>query len=126
MDRAGLLVADSRIRNGAGGAAIAEPLPPPEPCGALTSTVAYIYERLIGMCPALLRGRGGPRMVVDSAPDEPDFDWHPDLGPDRRKELRMALDSGLTPYIRRSADGRLLASITRPARRVNRVSELCC
>ena len=33
---AGLLVADSRIRDGVGGAVIAEPLPPPEPRGALT------------------------------------------------------------------------------------------
>lgn len=117
LDTAGLLVADSRIRNGAGGAVIAEPLPPPEPRGALTSTVAGIYEKLVGIVPALLRGRGGPGMVVDSAPDAPDFDWLPDLGPDRREELRMALEGGVTPYIRRSADGRLLVSVAEPARR---------
>ena len=117
LDTAGLLVADSRIRNGAGGSVIAEPLPPPEPRGALTSTVAGIYEKLVGIVPALLRGRGGPGMVVDSAPDAPDFDWLPDLGPDRREELRMALEGGVTPYIRRSADGRLLVSVAEPARR---------
>jgi len=117
LDTAGLLVADSRIRNGAGGAVIAEPLPPPEPRGALTSTVAGIYEKLVGIVPALLRGRGGPGMVVDSAPDAPDFDWLPDLGLDRREELRMALEGGVTPYIRRSADGRLLVSVAEPARR---------
>ena len=117
LDTAGLLVADSRIRDGVGGAVIAEPLPPPEPRGALTSTVAGIYERMVGMFPALLRGRGGPGMVVDSAPDAPDFDWLPDLGPDRREELRMALEGGVTPYIRRSADGRLLVSVAEPARR---------
>ncbi len=117
LDTAGLLVADSRIRDGVGGAVIAEPLPPPEPRGALTSTVARIYERLVGIFPALLRGRGGPGMVVDSAPDAPDFDWQPDLGPDRREELRMALEGGVTPYIRRSADGRLLVSVAEPARR---------
>jgi len=117
LDTAGLLVADSRIRDGVGGAVIAEPLPPPEPRGALTSTVAGIYERMVGLFPALLRGRGGPGMVVDSAPDAPDFDWQPDLGPDRREELRMALEGGVTPYIRRSADGRLLVSVAEPARR---------
>lgn len=117
LDTAGLLVADSRIRDGVGGAVIAEPLPPPEPRGALTSTVAGIYERLVGMFPALLRGQSGPGMVVDSAPDAPDFDWLPDLGPDRREELRMALEGGVTPYIRRSADGRLLVSVAEPARR---------
>ena len=117
LDTAGLLVADSRIRDGVGGAVIAEPLPPPEPRGALTSTVAGIYEKMVGLFPALLRGRGGPGMVVDSAPDAPDFDWQPDLGPDRREELRMALEGGVTPYIRRSADGRLLVSVAEPARR---------
>jgi two-component system sensor histidine kinase ChvG len=117
LDTAGLLVADSRIRDGVGGAVIAEPLPPPEPRGALTSTVAGVYEKLVGMFPALLRGRGGSRMVVDSAPDAPDFDWLPDLGPDRREELRMALEGGVTPYIRRSADGRLLVSVAEPALR---------
>jgi two-component system sensor histidine kinase ChvG len=117
LDTAGLVVADSRIRDGVGGAVIAEPLPPPEPRGALTSTVAGIYERMVGMFPALLRGQGGPGMVVDSAPDAPDFDWQPDLGPDRREELRMALEGGVTPYIRRSADGRLLVSVAEPARR---------
>ncbi len=117
LDTAGLLVADSRIRDGVGGAVIAEPLPPPEPRGALTSTVAGVYEKLVGMFPALLRGRGGSGMVVDSAPDAPDFDWLPDLGPDRREELRMALEGGVTPYIRRSADGRLLVSVAEPALR---------
>lgn len=117
LDTAGLVVADSRIRDGIGGAVIAEPLPPPEPRGALTSTVAGIYERMVSLFPALLRGRGGPGMVVDSAPDAPDFDWQPDLGPDRREELRMALEGGVTPYIRRSADGRLLVSVAEPARR---------
>jgi len=100
LDTAGLVVADSRIRDGVGGAVIAD-----------------IYERMVGMFPALLRGRGGPGMVVDSAPDAPDFDWQPDLGPDRREELRMALEGGVTPYIRRSADGRLLVSVAEPARR---------
>ncbi len=117
LDTAGLLVADSRIRDGVGGAVIAEPLPPPEPRGALTSTVAGIYEKLVSVLPALLRGGGGPGVVVDSAPDAPDFDWQPDLGPDRREELRMALEGGVTPYIRRSADGRLLVSVAEPARR---------
>lgn len=117
LDTAGLLVADSRIRDGVGGAVIAEPLPPPEPRGALTSTVAGVYEKLVGMFPGLLRGRGGSGMVVDSAPDAPDFDWLPDLGPDRREELRMALEGGVTPYIRRSADGRLLVSVAEPALR---------
>ena len=41
----------------------------------------------------------------------------PDLGPDRREELRLALEGGVVPYIRRTADGQLLVSVAEPARR---------
>jgi two-component system, OmpR family, sensor histidine kinase ChvG len=57
--------------------------------------------------------------VVDVQPDAPSFDWQPDLGPDRREELRLALEGGVTPYIRRTADGQLLVSVAEPARRGN-------
>ena len=40
----------------------------------------------------------------------------PDLGPDRREELRLALEGGVNPYVRRTADGRLLVSVAEPAR----------
>ncbi len=112
------MVADSRVREGAGGAVVTEPLPPPEPRGALTSTVAGVYDRLVGVLPAGLRsgvGRGG--VAVDVGPETPDFDWQPDLGPDRREELRLALEGGVRPYIRRTGDGRLLVSVAEPARR---------
>ena len=52
-------------------------------------------------------------------PDAPSFDWQPNLGPDRREELRLALEGGVPPYIRRTADGRLLVSVAEPARRGN-------
>lgn len=118
FDNTGLMVADSRVREGAGGAVVTEPLPPPEPRGALTSTVAGVYDRLVGVLPSGLRsgaGRGG--VAVDVGPEAPDFDWQPDLGPDRREELRLALEGGVRPYIRRTGDGRLLVSVAEPARR---------
>jgi two-component system sensor histidine kinase ChvG len=118
FDNTGLMVADSRVREGPGGAVVTEPLPPPEPRGALTTTVAGVYDRLVGVLPSGLRGGGSSGAVaVDIGPDAPDFDWQPDLGPDRREELRLALEGGVRPYIRRTGDGRLLVSVAEPARR---------
>ncbi len=120
FDTTGLLVADSRVREGSGGAIVTEPLPPPEPRGLVTETVGGLYDRLVGLLPRSLRSGGGPPdVVVDMAPDAPSFDWQPDLGPDRREELRIALEGGVRPYIRRTADGRLLVSVAEPARRGN-------
>ncbi|MBL6458740.1 stimulus-sensing domain-containing protein [Belnapia sp. T6] len=115
FDNTGLVIADSRVREGSGGAVVTEPLPPPEPRGAFSITIAGLYDRLLRLVP-----RGGPSDVeVDINPDAPSFDWQPNLGPDRREELRLALEGGVTPYIRRTADGRLLVSVAEPARRGN-------
>ena len=118
FDTTGLLIADSRVREGEGGAIVTEPLSPPEPRGLVTETVGGLYDRLVALLPSLLRSGGGPPdVVVDLAPDAPSFDWQPDLGPDRREELRIALEGGVRPYIRRTSDGRLLVSVAEPARR---------
>lgn len=117
FDNSGLMVADSRIREGAGGAVITEPLPPPEPRGAFSTGIAGVYDRILTVLPRT--GRGAPEVVVDVNPDAPSFDWQPALGPDRREELRLALEGGVRPYIRRTADGRLLVSVAEPARRGN-------
>jgi two-component system sensor histidine kinase ChvG len=118
FDNTGLLVADSRVREGSGGAIVSEPLPPPEPRGAVSATVSGIYDRLLALLPrGFLGQQGRPDVVVDLNPNAPSFDWQPDLGPERREELRIALEGGVTPYIRRTADGRLLVSVAEPARR---------
>lgn len=115
FDNTGLVVADSRVREGAGGAVVTEPLAPPEPRGAFSLTVSGLYDRVLSVVP-----RGGRSDVdIDVNPDAPSFDWQPNLGPDRREELRLALEGGVTPYIRRTADGRLLVSVAEPARRGN-------
>ena len=119
FDNTGLVVADSRVREGAGGAVVTEPLPPQAPRSAFSAGLATLYDRLVALVP---RGAGGGRgadLVVDVKPDAPAFDWQPDLGPDRREELRLALEGGVTPYIRRTSDGRLLVSVAEPARRGN-------
>jgi two-component system sensor histidine kinase ChvG len=113
FDTAGLVVADSRVRESAGGAVVTEPLPPPAPRGALSDSVAGLYERVLGLLPRQAR----TPVVLDTTPDAQSFDWQPDLGPERQAELRMALEGGVTPYIRRTPDGRLLVSVAEPARR---------
>ena len=113
FDTTGLVVADSRVREGAGGAVITEPLAPPAPRGVLSEYLATLYERLLTLLPRQAR----TPVVVDTASDADSFDWQPALGPDRREELRMALEGGVTPYIRRTPDGRLLVSVAEPARR---------
>lgn len=113
FDISGLVVADSRVREGAGGAVVTEPLAPPAPRGAVSEQLAGAYERLLTLLPRQAR----TPVVVDVATDADSFDWQPALGPDRREELRMALEGGVTPYIRRTPDGRLLVSVAEPARR---------
>jgi two-component system sensor histidine kinase ChvG len=118
FDSTGLLVADSRVREGPGGAIVTEPLPPPEPRGAFAGTVAGLYDRILAVLPRQLR----TDVVVEVAPDAASFDWQPEFGggqggADRREELRLALEGGVRPYIRRTSDGRLLVSVAEPARR---------
>jgi two-component system, OmpR family, sensor histidine kinase ChvG len=124
FDNAGVLVADSRIREGSGGTVVTEPLPPPEPRGALSLTLSGLSDRLLSLLPHGLFGAPSrPEVVVDLNPDAPSFDWQPSFEPqngqDRREELRLALEGGVRPYIRRTADGRLLVSVAEPARRGN-------
>lgn len=120
FDTAGLLVADSRLREGPGGAIVTEPLPPPEPRGAFAGTIAGLYDRILALLP---RQFAAGEVVVDVNPDAPSFDWQPEFGGtaggsgDRREELRLALEGGVRPYIRRTAEGRLLVSVAEPARR---------
>lgn len=115
FDTTGLLVADSRVREGPGGAQIVtEPLPPPEPARGLGAAVALLYDRLLSLLP-----RDAGEVRVDWSPGAPSFEWQPDLGPDRPQDLRAALDGGLRPYIRRTAEGRLLVSVAEPARSGN-------
>lgn len=113
FDTAGLVVADSRVREAVGGAVVTEPLAVPEPRSAISDSVSGLYERVLGLLPRQARNP----VVLDTTPDAQSFDWQPDLGPERQAELRLALEGGVTPYIRRTPDGRLLVSVAEPARR---------
>jgi two-component system sensor histidine kinase ChvG len=111
FDTSGLVVADSRVRDSAGGAVVTEPLPPPVVRGPVSESVSGVYDRLVSVLP-----RRATAPVVQDATEAQSFDWQPDLAPDRA-ELRLALEGGVVPYIRRTPDNRLLISVAEPARR---------
>src|SRR5687768_9999854 len=62
FDNTGLVVADSRVREAAGGPVVTEPLPPPEPRGAFSIGIAGLSDRLLRVLP---RGGGREDVVVD-------------------------------------------------------------
>ena len=111
----GLLVADSRVREGAGGAVVTEPLPPPVERGPLLGTIGTIYDRLLAVLPHV-----GGAPLLDSGPQAAGPEWQPDV----KEELRLTgTDEArqMPPYIRRTLDNRLLVTISEPVMR-NRAS----
>jgi two-component system sensor histidine kinase ChvG len=106
----GTLIADSRVREGPGGAVGAEPLPPAAERGPLTGFVGRLYDRIL----ALLPHAEGTH--VDISPNAAGPDWQPDV----REELRLtSFDSSheSLPFIRRTTDGRLLVTVVEPVTR---------
>ncbi|MCB8879140.1 stimulus-sensing domain-containing protein [Acidisoma cellulosilytica] len=103
----GNIVADSQVREGAGGAIVTEPLPPPANGGALSSLVSWFYDHLLAWAPS---AGGIPVRQLDKSDGA---DWQPDL------KAVLALrgnDTGqeVPPYIRRTTDGRLLVTVAEP------------
>jgi two-component system sensor histidine kinase ChvG len=106
----GALIADSRVRPGAGGAVTAEPLPPATDRGPFMDVVGRIYDRILALLP---HQRGA---MVDISPAGAGADWQPDV----REEIRLASSSDsheMDPYIRRMQDGRLLVTVAEPVER---------
>ena len=104
----GQLVADSRVREGAGGAVVTEPLPPVVDRGHLLGTVGAVYDRLLSILP-----HEPERPVVEASPSAAGSDWQPDV----KEELRITgpdSDHETKPYIRRTSDGRLLVTVAEP------------
>jgi two-component system sensor histidine kinase ChvG len=106
----GTLIADSRVREGPGGAVGAEPLPPAVERGPVIGFVSRLYDRLL----ALLPHAEGARVQISA--DAAGADWQPDV----REELRLTSSNDsheMPPYIRRTEDGRLLVTVTEPVER---------
>ncbi len=108
----GNIVADSQVREGAGGAIMTEPLPPPASGDPVSNLVSWFYDHLLAWLPS---AGGIPVRQLDKADGT---DWQPDL------KAVLALrgnDTGqeVPPYIRRTTDGRLLVTVAEPVTRDN-------
>jgi two-component system sensor histidine kinase ChvG len=103
----GQLIADSRVREGAGGAVVTEPLPPAVNRGALLGTIGRIYDGLLYYLPH------GENPQLDTDPSAAGVDWQPDV----REELRLTggnENREMPPYIRRTQENRLLVTVAEP------------
>jgi two-component system sensor histidine kinase ChvG len=105
----GTVIADSRVREGPGGAVNTEPLPPATEHGALFRFVDRIYDRLLSILPHR-------QSLVDLSPGAAGLEWQPDV----KEELRLN-SSGqsreMPPFIRRTKDNRLLVTVAEPVER---------
>ncbi len=106
----GNLIADSRVREGTGGAVTTEPLPAAENRGLLIGLVGDVYDWMLSLLPHK-RGTN-----VEFAPGPAGADWQPDV----REEIRLTSGTDsheMDPYIRRMQDGRLLVTVAEPVQR---------
>ena len=104
----GQLIADSRVREGPGGAVATEPLPPVAGRSQLQGAVGAVYDKLLALLP-----HEPERPVVEFSPNAGGSDWQPDV----KEELRISgpdADHETRPYIRRTADDRLLVTVAEP------------
>ena len=107
----GQLVADSRVREGTGGAVITEPLPPAIDRGRFLGTIGVIYDDLLAILPHKAQSP-----VVELSPNAAGAEWQPDVKQEFR--LTTATDGPpMAPYIRRTQDNRLLVTVAEPVLR---------
>jgi two-component system sensor histidine kinase ChvG len=107
----GQVIADSRVREGAGGAVNTQPLPPAADRGQLQGTIEAIYDKLLSILP-----HQGETPIVETGPSAAGPEWQPDV----KAELKLTTnDSGreTPPYIRRTSDNRLLVTVAEPVLR---------
>jgi len=107
----GQLIADSRVREGAGDAVVTEPLPPAAIRSRTLGTIGAVYDKLMSLLP-----HKGPGPYVEVSPNAAGIDWQPNV----KEELRMTgANSGreMPPYIRRTQEDRLLVTVAEPVMR---------
>jgi two-component system sensor histidine kinase ChvG len=103
----GQLIADSRVREGPGGAIVTEPLPAAEDHGKLVGLVSALYDKLLSLVP---HRASGPLVEMDPAAGG--VEWQP-----VREQLRLTgadTNKEMPPYIRRTADNLLLVTVAEP------------
>jgi two-component system sensor histidine kinase ChvG len=107
----GTLIADSRVREGAAGAVVMEPLPPAVERGPFLGSIERIYDAILS---ALPHGEQVP--LLDTGPSAAGPDWQPDV----KEEVRLTGSNQsreMPPYIRRTQDNRLLVTVAEPVAR---------
>ena len=104
----GQVIADSRVREGAGGTVNTQPLPALPERGELQGAIEAIYGKIL----AILPHEAEQPIVHDAATGA---DWQPDV----KAELKLTTsDQGQgAPYIRRTQDNRLLVTVVEPVLR---------
>ena len=105
----GQVIADSRVREGTGGAINTQPLPPPADRGEWQGTIQAIYDKIMSILPH------EQQPIVETVAPASGLDWQPDV----KAELRLTTsDQGQgAPYIRRTQDNRLLVTVVEPVQR---------
>ncbi len=103
----GQVIADSRVREGTGGAINTQPLPPPVDRGEWQGTIQAIYDKIMSVLP-----HESAQPIVEATAPAAGVDWQPDV----KAELRLTTsDQGQgAPYIRRTLDNRLLVTVVEP------------
>jgi two-component system sensor histidine kinase ChvG len=107
----GSVIADSRVREGTGGAVVTEPLPPAVERSKLIGTIGHVYDQVLALLP-----HNTQVPLLDTDPSAAGPDWQPDV----REEVRLTgtnQSREMPPYIRRTADDRLLVTVAEPVQR---------
>lgn len=107
----GQIIADSRVREGASGAVVTEPLPPAIDRGPILGTIGRTYDHILSLLP-----HGTQAPILDMTPSAAGLDWQPDV----REELRLTganQTREMPPYIRRTQENRLLVTVAEPVLR---------
>ncbi|MHB1304344.1 MAG: stimulus-sensing domain-containing protein [Acidiphilium sp.] len=103
----GQVIANSRIRQGPGGAIITEPLPPVLPRGIFARGVSFLYDQFVAFLPNPDIAPSGSHGAAAG------LGWQPSV----REALRLTSahpNHSTPPYIRRAPDGRLLVTVAEP------------
>ena len=107
----GQVVADSRVRPDSGGAMREAPLPPPPDRGQVLGAIGRIYDSVLAWLP-----HNDNFPTLDTGPSAAGPDWQPNV----RQEVQLTgsdQSREMPPYIRRTADGRLLVTVAEPVQR---------
>ena len=107
----GQMIADSRIREGTGGAVVTEPLPPPVDRGRVLGFIGRIYDKVLSVLP-----HSDQELFLNTGPSAAGPEWQPDV----REEFKLTgskQEREMPPYIRRTEDNRLLVTVAEPVLR---------